>query len=184
MKNFFSVCCLILFSIAVWSQKPIEKYRFVNIKESISQIGVPSIIQDHYGFIWLGTSGVGLNKFDGSDYKTYKFKPNDPTSLSNNVINCSYLDNNNRLWFGTDDGLNLYDYKNDCFKRILLSEFKKNKKSPFANLAPKLFALPKPKLVEDSIMLINGKLFLKNTTESSFEALSTTIIWNSTSFVC
>lgn len=127
MKKFFFVCCLVLFSIAIWSQKSIEKYRFVNIKESISQIGVPTIVQDHYGFIWLGTSGVGLNKFDGSDYKTYKFKPNDPTSLSNNVINCSYLDNNNRLWFGTDDGLNLYDYKNDCFKRILLSEFKKNK---------------------------------------------------------
>ena len=127
MKNFFVVCCLVLFSIAIWSQKSIEKYRFVNIKESISQIGVPAIVQDHYGFIWLGTSGVGLNKFDGSDYKTYEFKPNDPTSLSNNTINCSYLDDKNRLWFGTDEGLNLYDYKNDCFKRILLSEFKKNK---------------------------------------------------------
>nr|WP_314896547.1 two-component regulator propeller domain-containing protein [uncultured Flavobacterium sp.] len=127
MKKFFFVCCLVLFSIAIWSQKPIEKYRFVNIKESISQIGVHTIIQDHYGFIWLGTGGAGLNKFDGSDYKTYKFKPNDPTSLSNNTINCSYLDNKNRLWFGTDEGLNLYDYKNDCFKRILLSEFKKNK---------------------------------------------------------
>ena len=127
MKNFFLICCLVLFSIAIWSQKPIEKYRFVNIKENISQIGVPTIIQDHYGFIWLGSNGVGLSKFDGSDYKTYKFKPNDPTSLSNNIVNCSYLDNKNRLWFGTDEGLNLYDYKNDCFKRILLSEFKKNK---------------------------------------------------------
>ncbi|MDI5898568.1 hybrid sensor histidine kinase/response regulator transcription factor [Flavobacterium yafengii] len=129
MKKFFFVCYLVLFSITIWSQKPIEKYRFVNIKESISQIGVPTIIQDHYGFIWLGTSGAGLNKFDGSDYKTYKFKPNDPTSLSNNTLTCSYLDNKNRLWFGTDEGLNLYDYKNDCFKRILLSEFKKNQKN-------------------------------------------------------
>jgi signal transduction histidine kinase/ligand-binding sensor domain-containing protein/DNA-binding response OmpR family regulator len=127
MKNFFLVSCLVLFSIAIWSQKPIEKYRFVNIKESISQIGVQTIIQDHYGFVWLGTSGAGLNKFDGTDYKIFKFKPNDPTSLSNNTINCSYIDNKNRLWFGTDEGLNLYDYKNDCFKRILLSEFKKNK---------------------------------------------------------
>lgn len=127
MKNFFVVCCLVLFSIAIWSQKPIEKFQFVNIKESISQIGVQTIIQDHHGFVWLGTSGTGLNKYDGTDYKTFKFKPNDPTSLSNNTINCSYLDNKNRLWFGTDDGLNLYDYKNDSFKRILLSEFKKNK---------------------------------------------------------
>jgi signal transduction histidine kinase/DNA-binding response OmpR family regulator/streptogramin lyase len=127
MKNFFLVCCLVLFSLAIWSQKPIVKYRFVNIKESISQIGVQTIIQDHYGFVWLGTSGAGLNKFDGTDYKIFKFKPNDPTSLSNNTINCSYIDNKNRLWFGTDEGLNLYDYKNDCFKRILLSEFKKNK---------------------------------------------------------
>ncbi|MFV5698404.1 two-component regulator propeller domain-containing protein [Flavobacterium sp. ZT3R17] len=129
MKNFILFCYLVLLSIASWSQKPIEKYRFVNIKENISQLGVHTIIQDHYGFIWLGTSGAGLNKFDGSDYKTYKFKPNDPTSLSNNIINCSYLDNMNRLWFGTDEGLNLYDYKNDCFKRILLSEFKKNKRN-------------------------------------------------------
>lgn len=127
MKRILFVCYLVLLSLTIWSQNQVEKYRFVNIKESISQIGVQTIIQDHYGFIWLGTSGAGLNKFDGTEYKIYKFKPNDPTSLSNNTINCSYLDSKNRLWFGTDDGLNLYDYKNDCFKRILLSEFKRNK---------------------------------------------------------
>ncbi len=98
----------------------------MNIKESVSKIGVNSIIQDQYGFTWLSTNGSGLNRFDGIDYKTYKSKLNDVTSLSSNTVFCSYLDSENRLWFGTDDGLNLYDRKNDRFKRILLSEFKQN----------------------------------------------------------
>ena len=124
---YFFICGLSLFCNTIWSQVPTQKYPFVNIKGGVSKIGVESIIQDHYGFMWMGTNGAGLNKFDGIDYTSYQHKLNDSTSLSSNTIYCSYLDTHKRLWFGTDYGLNLYDRKNDRFERILLSQFKKNK---------------------------------------------------------
>ena len=133
-KYRFLICFLLLLVINIWSQKPIKKYVFVNIKESVSEIGVRSIIQDQYGLIWIGTDGSGLNRFDGVDYKTYTSKIKDDTSLNSNIIYCSYIDVKNRLWFGTDAGLNLYDRKNDRFKRITLNEFKSNEEVSIRSL--------------------------------------------------
>ncbi len=84
----------------------------------MSKVGVYSILQDHYGFIWIGTNGSGLYRYDGIDYKSYKHIINDSTSISSSQINCSYLDSKNRLWVGTEVGLNLYDREKDQFKRI------------------------------------------------------------------
>ena len=120
---YFFVGYLLLVFTSAWSQEPEQKYQFVNIKENVSKIGTRTIIQDHYGFIWMGTNGAGLNKFDGIDYTSYKNSLNDSTSINNNTVQCSFKDHKNRLWFGTDVGLNLYDHKKDKFKRISLSEF-------------------------------------------------------------
>ena len=129
MKNklYFFIGYLLLVGTITWSQEPEEKYQFVNIKEIVSKIGVNTIIQDQYGFIWMGTNGGGINRFDGINYISYKNSLNDSASLSNNTVHCSYKDHKNRLWFGTDKGLNLYNRENNQFIRISLSEFKEDK---------------------------------------------------------
>lgn len=125
MKTFFYffIGYLFLVSTSTWSQETKQKYQFVTIKENVSKIGAYTMIQDQYGFMWMGTNGAGLNRFDGINYTSYKNKLNDATSLSNNNIYCSYKDHKNRLWFGTEKGLNLYEHKKDRFKRISFSEF-------------------------------------------------------------
>ncbi|NMH88356.1 hybrid sensor histidine kinase/response regulator transcription factor [Flavivirga algicola] len=122
MKNifYFFVYYILLLPISIWSQESQEEFHFVNIKEGIAKTGISNIIQDHYGFIWIGTSGTGLYKFDGIDYTVYKHRLQDTTSLSSSRIECSYLDTKNRLWIGTENGLNLYDRALDRFKRITL----------------------------------------------------------------
>lgn len=121
MKKLF-VFYILLVTINVWSQSPYQEFQFVNIKEGISKVGVSEIIQDHYGFIWIGTSSTGLYKFDGIDYTSYKHKLKDSTSLSSSRVECSFLDSKNRLWVGTENGLNLYDRDLDQFKRIVIDE--------------------------------------------------------------
>ncbi|RTE52792.1 hybrid sensor histidine kinase/response regulator [Arenibacter aquaticus] len=113
---FFIVLCLAIPNS--WSQQAYPKLNFVNIKEGMSKVGVYSILQDHYGFIWIGTNGSGLYRYDGLDYKSYKHIINDSTSISSSQINCTYLDSRNRLWVGTEVGLNLYDREMDQFRRI------------------------------------------------------------------
>lgn len=112
----------LLFSTIIWSQESYNEFNFVNIKEGISNLAVSTIIQDHYGFTWIGTSGGGLYKFDGINYKSYKYKINDSTSLNSSLLYASYLDKENRLWFGTEEGLNLYNRDLDRFTRFSLKK--------------------------------------------------------------
>jgi len=126
---YFFVAFFSILSTKTWSQEVEQKYQFVNINEISSKIGVNTIIQDQYGFIWMGTNAGGLNKFDGINYTSYQHIENDSTSLSNNGIHSSYKDHKNRLWFGTGDGLNLYNYEKDQFTRISLSELNNSKKN-------------------------------------------------------
>ena len=112
---------VILYSIFSFAQNPKKDFQFVNIKEGISKVGVSSIIQDKKGFIWISTLGAGLYKFDGIAYTSYKYKFKDSTSISSNRIKCSFIDSKNRLWVGTENGLNLYNKDLNNFKRYHFS---------------------------------------------------------------
>lgn len=114
---------LFLFCSNLWGQKANQDFSFVNIKEGISKVGIYSINQDHYGFIWICTNGSGLYKFDGINYTSYKYNTDDPSSLSSNLVFTSYIDKSNRLWIGTDEGLNLYNRNLDKFEKISVGNF-------------------------------------------------------------
>ncbi len=119
---FYFLACSLFFA-----QKVSKAYNFVNIKQGVSKMAVSSIIQDHYGFVWIGTNGTGLYKFDGIDYIAYKHIINDETSIGSNFIYASFLDLNNRLWVGTEEGLNLYNRELDKFLRIPVIDSLTNK---------------------------------------------------------
>ncbi len=118
----FIIIFIILLPISLWSQEINKEFQFVNIKDGIAKTGVSTIIQDHYGFIWIGAYGTGVYKFDGIDYIPYKHKLQDTTSLSNSRVECSFLDSENRLWIGTEHGLNLYNRDLDQFRRVVLDK--------------------------------------------------------------
>lgn len=118
----FLVSLLLLFSNFLWSQSTSDEYVFVNIKEDISKVAVSTILQDNDGFIWIGTVGVGLYKFDGINYSSYRHVLNDSTSLSSSRIECAFLDNRNNFWVGTENGLNLYDRDLDKFIRVKIEK--------------------------------------------------------------
>ncbi len=72
--------------------------------KALSQNSIYSMIQDHKGFIWIGTWD-GLNKYDGYSFIIY----NREKGLSHNTINALLEDSRRNIWIGTDDGLNLFD---------------------------------------------------------------------------
>ncbi|WP_298531662.1 hybrid sensor histidine kinase/response regulator transcription factor [uncultured Algibacter sp.] len=120
-KLIYCIIVSIVSTIHLWSQQLVENYKFVSIKEGISKVGVFTITQDDAGFIWLGTNGSGLYRFNGIDYDSYKHILNDSTSISSSLVYSSFLDHKKRLWFGTEEGLNLYDKEKNQFKRIPIS---------------------------------------------------------------
>ncbi|MCX6245897.1 MAG: triple tyrosine motif-containing protein [Bacteroidetes bacterium] len=65
------------------------------------------ITQDHFGNIWLGTSG-GITRYDGYSFTHYS---SDEGLCNNNVLSI-LLDKNNNLWIGTaGGGVTKYDGK-------------------------------------------------------------------------
>ena len=95
------------------------RFKRLSIVQGLSQSTVETVLQDRYGFMWIGTED-GLNRYDGYQFKIYKHDPGDSTSISNNNVWCLFEDHDGYLWIGTfSGGLNRYDPKTDTFTRYL-----------------------------------------------------------------
>lgn len=84
------------------------------LEDGLSQSTVHCILQDSYGFLWIGTED-GLNRFDGYEFEIYQHNPADTNSISGNLIHTIYEDEAGFLWIGTGSGLNRYDRFNNRF---------------------------------------------------------------------
>jgi signal transduction histidine kinase/ligand-binding sensor domain-containing protein len=76
------------------------------------------IFADSTGIIWIGFTGMGLDRFDPetNHFTHFKHQPNDSESLANNVVSALLVDHLGNLWVGTDGGLDLLDQKTGKFK--------------------------------------------------------------------
>lgn len=75
------------------------------------------ITEDSYGYLWIGTWGSGLYKYDVNKNKFYGYHASKKEgSISHDVIRAIYEDADSNLWIGTNGGgLNIYDRENDQF---------------------------------------------------------------------
>jgi ligand-binding sensor domain-containing protein/two-component sensor histidine kinase len=75
---------------------------------------VTSIVQDKYGFIWIGTED-GLMKYDSYTFTVFKNDPDSVSSLRDDWITRMMCDSRGRLWIGTALGLDRFDEKSSSF---------------------------------------------------------------------
>jgi signal transduction histidine kinase/ligand-binding sensor domain-containing protein len=105
------------------SQFPPPNLRFERItrEDGLSSNTVTHILQDSQGFLWIGTQD-GLNRFDGYSFVTYRYDPDDPSSLRDDFIESIYEDRDGELWVGTQSGwLEHYDRLTDRFTHYQIS---------------------------------------------------------------
>ncbi|MCI0693348.1 hypothetical protein L0337_15250 [candidate division KSB1 bacterium] len=79
------------------------KFGRITVEHGLSSNLINSIAQDLQGFLWIGTDD-GLNRYDGYQFKIYKYDPSCPGSISNNEVWCVYVDKSGALWAGTNGG--------------------------------------------------------------------------------
>lgn len=73
-----------------------------------------AILQDRDGFLWIGTYGAGLFRYDG--YELQAYKPGGPNSLSSPYVHVLYEDRDGIIWIGTGGGgLDRYDKETNSF---------------------------------------------------------------------
>ena len=97
-----------------------EKFRAVRWSTDEKMTPVPAFgaIKDQNGFMWFGTRGDGLFRFDGSLFRNYRHQTNDNNSVSNNNIGGLIEDSLHNIWIGTEIGLSRYDISTGTFKTI------------------------------------------------------------------
>ncbi|QEC75122.1 response regulator [Mucilaginibacter ginsenosidivorax] len=91
--------------------KKIMKY---SLKDGLSFGIINGITQDNKGFIWFATSD-GLNRFDGTNFKVFKFEPNNPYSLPSNYVQSIFKDSQGDIWISSRRGIYKFDTNKERF---------------------------------------------------------------------
>jgi len=100
-----------------------ERFKNIPGKNSLSNNFVTSIIQSQNGFIWLGTFGGGVNRYD-SRTKIFTVLKNDPkiqTTIAKNDILSILEDRSGTLWIGSHLGKGLSNLERNTIKFHLVN---------------------------------------------------------------
>ncbi|MCB0741172.1 MAG: hypothetical protein KDB92_09025, partial [Chitinophagaceae bacterium] len=76
------------------------------IKTSTQSAAVDVIHRDKSGMLWVATYSGGINRYDPATHTLtpYRFRADDPKSLSSNLVLSFYEDHQGMLWIGTEGG--------------------------------------------------------------------------------
>lgn len=112
LSLWLSMC---MFAHIVARENTNYSFKHYNINNGLSQNTVHCIHQDKMGFMWFGTKD-GLNRFDGTSFKVFKFSPEG--ELRNNVFHHILEDKNGNLWVATEGGIYIYNPRLEKFDRF------------------------------------------------------------------
>ena len=79
---------------------------------------VHAIAEDRAGNLWFGEWGNGLDRLNPrtGDIKSYRHDPDNPSSLSHDVVESLFVDRRGTLWVGAYDALNRFDPTTERFQ--------------------------------------------------------------------
>lgn len=110
---------LICFLLAVAALLPAHNTNYVDNTYIGCQI-VNVCCQDCHHFLWLGTDGDGLRRFDGTQFVEYYHQESDSASIASDQVLSLLIDRSQRLWVGTGNGLQCYQPESDNFRTVRL----------------------------------------------------------------
>lgn len=108
---------LFLFPSINFGFSQLASFRNFSVEHGLGQSQVYCSLQDHKGYLWFGTRGGGLSRFDGQNFESFT----DKQGLINNYIYSLHQGRDKVLWVGTNDGLSKYNGKE--FRTIKVPRF-------------------------------------------------------------
>lgn len=105
MRGLFLMIGLTLMLQPGYSQEVHHSIRSYTAIDGLPQSQVLGMAEDHNGYLWVGTQGGGLARFDGREFKVYTTLD----GLLNNFVSGISIDDKNNLWILHPDGFSRYD---------------------------------------------------------------------------
>ena len=93
-------------------------FKRITIEDGLSQTTVQYIFQDSKGYMWFATTD-GLNRYNGYEFKVYKYNKGSNESISGNFIVAINEDEEGNIWVGTTRGLNKINNTTNLVKQYL-----------------------------------------------------------------
>lgn len=90
-------------------------FRNYTVMDGLCANTIWDIEQDEQGFMWFGTK-YGLNRFDGHEFRSYKFDKKNKNSIGNNFIRKIFKYDAKTFWIGTEEGIYIFDLTKETFK--------------------------------------------------------------------
>lgn len=79
--------------------------RNYGVVDGLPQSQVNMIVEDHNGYLWIGTQGGGLARFDGREFKVYTTRD----GMLSNIVTYLQLDSKQNLWVTHPGGVSRFD---------------------------------------------------------------------------
>jgi signal transduction histidine kinase/ligand-binding sensor domain-containing protein/DNA-binding response OmpR family regulator len=115
MRRTILTMCFVLFGLITFSQQPdnkkIIKYA---LKDGLSSGFISNIVQDERGLMWFNSRDA-INRFDGTNFKIFKFDAGDPDGLPGNLIQYMYKDKQDDIWISSLSGIYNLDINTEHF---------------------------------------------------------------------
>jgi ligand-binding sensor domain-containing protein len=94
------------FLLAGW-YLPAQSYYFqqISVGEGLPQSQVYAAMQDSRGYLWLGTQGGGLARFDGRSFRHFSIRD----GLAGNYVQAIAEGSDGKIWVGANQGVSCYD---------------------------------------------------------------------------
>ncbi len=108
------------------AQENSYQFSHLDISNGLSDNQVNAIYKDHKGFMWFGTL-VGLNRYDGREFKIFKHNSRDTTSIPNGYVLNIFEGPEEQLWIRSTGGFSIYNPSTEKFERFQDKHFKKYK---------------------------------------------------------
>jgi hypothetical protein len=104
MKHLLLLACFVFAGGAAAQQYTLRNYKAV---DGLPQSQVNMIVEDKLGYLWVGTHGGGLARFDGRDFKVYTTLD----GLLSNIVTFLKIDNEQNLWIVHPRGITKFNGK-------------------------------------------------------------------------
>src|ERR1051325_912706 len=103
-KKFFACLLLSVSMGCAWAQQQYSLRQY-SVLDGLPQSQVNMVLEDKNGYLWIGTHGGGLARFDGREFKVYTTRD----GLLSNIIHYLKLDSRQNLWIVHPRGITRFD---------------------------------------------------------------------------